>query len=141
MAETTNHNSSAGGETPRRRRQRRVSGAGVALGVGKVLGTLLLIAITTGAILACFAAVYIKTVILPQTYVDARAFTMNLSSTIYYTDPDTGEEKELRTLHGEENRVLVDYDEIPEHLIAAVVSIEDERFWTCLLYTSPSPRD
>ena len=99
MAETTNHNSSAGGETPRRRRQRRVSGAGVALGVGKVLGTLLLIAITTGAILACFAAVYIKTVILPQTYVDARAFTMNLSSTIYYTDPDTGEEKELRTLH------------------------------------------
>ncbi|WP_195614902.1 transglycosylase domain-containing protein [Intestinimonas butyriciproducens] len=130
MAETTNHNSSAGGETPRRRRQRRVSGAGVALGVGKVLGTLLLIAITTGAILACFAAVYIKTVILPQTYVDARAFTMNLSSTIYYTDPDTGEEKELRTLHGEENRVLVDYDEIPEHLIAAVVSIEDERFWT-----------
>ena len=71
-----------------------------------------------------------KRQILPQTYVDARAFTMNLSSTIYYTDPDTGEEKELRTLHGEENRVLVDYDEIPEHLIAAVVSIEDERFWT-----------
>ena len=31
----------------------------------RVIGTLLLIAMTTGAILCCFGAVYVKTVILP----------------------------------------------------------------------------
>ena len=96
----------------------------------KVLGTLFLIGITTCAILGCFAATYIQTVILPQDTVDATAYSMNLSSTIYYTDPDTGAAVELRTLYGEENRVLVDYDEIPADLINALVAIEDQRFWT-----------
>lgn len=127
MPEST-HTSSAGSREPRRHKHRR-NGRSVAFTVLKFLGTLLLIAVTTGAIMACFAAVYIKTVILPQSYVDASAFSMNLSSTIYYTDPDTGESKELRTLHGEENRVLVDYGDIPKNLVNAAVSIEDKRFW------------
>ena len=96
----------------------------------KVIGTLILIGCTTGAILACFAATYIKTVIIPQDYVDASAYSMNLSSTIYYTDPATGEARELRTLHGEENRVKVEFEEIPQDLIDALVAIEDQRFWT-----------
>lgn len=103
---------------------------GVALGIGKVLGTLILIGICTGAILACFAAVYIKTVILPQSYVDASAFRMDMTSTIYYTDPTTGQDVEWLTLHGDEDRIPVTYDQIPEDLIHAVVSIEDERFYT-----------
>ena len=100
------------------------------LGILKVIGTLILIGCTTGAILACFAATYIKTVIIPQDYVDASAYSMNLSSTIYYTDPATGEARELRTLHGEENRVKVEFEEIPQDLIDALVAIEDQRFWT-----------
>ena len=127
MAETrrtTNQN----GEPPRRPR-RKSKGGSVAVTILKVIGTLFLIGCTTGAILACFAATYIKTVIIPQDYVDASAYSMNLSSTIYYTDSTTGETKELRTLHGEENRVKVDYEEIPENLINALVAIEDQRFW------------
>lgn len=127
MAETK-HTNQQGGETPRRRK-RRISVGGIILMILKVLGTLILVGATTCAILACFAATYIKTVILPQSYVDASAFTMNLSSTIYYTDPATGAARELRTLHGEENRVLVDYDQIPQNLIDAAVAIEDRRFW------------
>ena len=127
MAETR-RTTNQSGEPPRR--PRRKGGAGrVILGILKVIGTLILIGCTTGAILACFAATYIKTVIIPQDYVDASAYSMNLSSTIYYTDPSTGEAKELRTLHGEENRVKVDYEEIPEDLINALVAIEDQRFW------------
>ena len=127
MAETR-HTINQSGEPPRR--PRRKGGAGrVILGILKVIGTLILIGCTTGAILACFAATYIKTVIIPQDYVDASAYSMNLSSTIYYTDPSTGEAKELRTLHGEENRVKVDYEEIPEDLVNALVAIEDQRFW------------
>ena len=127
MAETR-RTTNQSGEPPRR--PRRKGGAGrVILGILKVIGTLILIGCTTGAILACFAATYIQTVIIPQSYLDASAYSMNLSSTIYYTDPATGEAKELRTLHGEENRVKVDYEEIPEDLINALVAIEDQRFW------------
>ena len=127
MAETR-HTTNQSGEPPRRPR-RKSGGGSIALSILKVIGTLILIGCTTGAILACFAATYIKTVIIPQSYVDASAYSMNLSSTIYYTDPATGEAKELRTLHGEENRVKVEFEEIPENLVNALVAIEDQRFW------------
>ena len=129
MAETT-HTNQPSGEAPRRRKHRRGGASPVVKTILKVLGTLVLVGITTCAILACFAAAYIQTVILPQDTVDASAYSMNLSSTIYYTDPQTGEAVELRTLHGEENRMLVDYEEIPQNLIDALVAIEDQRFWT-----------
>ncbi|MDH3308632.1 MAG: PBP1A family penicillin-binding protein [Acidimicrobiia bacterium] len=35
----------------------------------------------------------------------------------------------LAEWHAEENRVLVDFDELPVELLNAVVAIEDERFW------------
>ena len=110
---------------PRRRRRRRSRGR-LAL---QVLGTLLLVAITTGALLACFAAVYVKTVIMPLTPLDLDNFHAGLNSVLYYVD-DAGKEHELRTLHGDENRVWVDYKDIPEDLINATVAIEDQRFWT-----------
>ena len=124
MAETNKNN-------PEKRTKKRsgISAGSVALTVGKVIGTLFLIGITTAAILACFATVYIKTVIMPQTEVNVANFALNLSSTIYYTDPQTGENKELSTLHGGENRVWVAYNNIPENLLNAAVSIEDERFY------------
>ncbi len=33
------------------------------------------------------------------------------------------------TFHGEEDRTLIEYNDIPEHLINAFVAIEDERYW------------
>ena len=110
---------------PRRRRRRRSRG-GLAL---RILGTLLLVAITTGALLACFAAVYVKTVIIPLTPLDLDNFHAGLNSVLYYMD-ENGKERELRTLHGDENRVWVDFKDIPEDLINATVAIEDQRFWT-----------
>jgi penicillin-binding protein 1A len=35
----------------------------------------------------------------------------------------------LAEWHAEEDRILVEYSELPRHLIDAVVAIEDERFW------------
>ena len=46
------------------------------------------------------------------------------SSTMYASDGTL-----LTVLHGEENRVNVRYEQMPDHLIDAVVAIEDERFW------------
>lgn len=112
-------------------RRRRGSTAGhVAAIFFKVIGTLVLVGIVTGMIMASFAAVYIKNVIMPQTHMEITDYSMNmnLTSTIYYTDKSTGRRVESQTLHGEENRVWVPYDQIPENLVNATIAIEDKRF-------------
>ena len=37
--------------------------------------------------------------------------------------------KQIGKLYDDENRIVIDYDTLPKHLIDAVVAIEDERFW------------
>ena len=110
------------------RRRRRHPAASAAIAVGKVLGTLLLIGVLTGVILVCFAAGYIRSVVIPQAHLEAN-FVMDQTSTIYYMDSATGEYVEHLSLHGAENRILVDYEDIPQDLINATVAIEDETFW------------
>ena len=127
MASTSNQ-----GPNPNRgRKRRRPSTAAVVAGtVGKVLGTFLLICVITGAILLCFAAVYIKTVIIPEAgAVDLSQFAVGENSVMYYMDQDTGNYRELVTLAAEENAEWVNYEDIPEDLINATVAIEDETFW------------
>lgn len=46
----------------------------------------------------------------------------------HYTD-ESGEEKLLETLYGDENREWVDLTDIPKYMQDAAVAIEDERFW------------
>ena len=102
-------------------------GAAIALRVGKVLGTLLLLGIVTGAFMACYAAVYIKSVIIPEATLDLSAYTLNENSVISYEKD--GQLVELQTLVGAENRQWVDYEDIPQDLINAVVAVEDHRFY------------
>ena len=98
------------------------------LGLLKVLGTLLLIGVMTGAFLACFAAVYIRNVILPDAHIEAQSYSTALASTICRVD-ENGQEVELQSLYGTENRVWISYDEIPKNLINAAIAIEDRRFY------------
>ena len=65
------------GDGPRRPKKGRGRG-GLAL---RVIGTLLLIAVTTGAILCCFGAVYVRTVILPKASLELGDVTLRLSDT------------------------------------------------------------
>ena len=114
-------------ERPRRRRRRSSPAAAVL----KVLGTLLLVGLVTGALLCCFGAVYIKTVIIPI----AQEFTMNdfdvgENSVMYYEDKTSGEYKELVTLLNTTSSIWVDSDEIPKYLKEAAVAVEDKRFYT-----------
>ena len=94
----------------------------------KILGTLLAIFITTGIFFSLIFMIYVRTVLAPTLDVDASAYTLNLSSVIYYQD-DAGEWQELQKVHGIENRTLVEYSDIPEHVWQALVSIEDQRFF------------
>lgn len=56
-------------------------------------------------------------------------YEMNMTSVIYVKD-DKGGWQEYQRLHGDENRIWVDIENVPKHLIDAIVSIEDERFFT-----------
>ncbi len=119
MATTTN---SSGKE------RRGGGGKAVFLGILKVLGTLLLIGVMTAAFLACFAAVYIRNVILPDAHIEAQSYSTALASTICRID-ENGREVELQSLYGTENRVWISYDEIPKDLVNAAIAIEDRRFY------------
>lgn len=119
---------------PRKRKKKRRGNPALAVigTIFKVLGTLLLVGLTTGAILACFGVVYINTVIVPEAGLDLYELTVDMSqsSIMYYVDQSTGQQRELRTIHGEENRIWIKYKDIPEDLINATVAIEDKRFFT-----------
>ncbi len=95
-----------------------------------ILITLTLIGALTASIVACYGAVYIKNVVIPQSSVELSAYTLGENSVIYYLDSSTGEYEVLRTLHSEQSSsVWVDYSDIPEYLLNAAVAIEDKRFY------------
>ena len=94
----------------------------------KVIGTILLILVVTGLLFLCIFAAYVKNCIIPSSELNLDEVTLNQSSTILYEDK-SGNWQELVTLSGAENRVWVDYDQIPEYMEKAVVAIEDKRFY------------
>ena len=119
-------------QTPRakaRRRRKRPIWLTIIVRFFQIIGTLLLVGVITGCFMACFAVVYVKTAVMPNTGLDLSAYTMMENSVIYYKDKNTGQLVELQTLSGKENRELVTYEQIPEDLINAFVAIEDKRFW------------
>ena len=119
---------SSGGQ--RRRSSRRKPRRNVGRTVWQVLGTLLLVGLCTGAILCCFAAVYINRVIVPLADLSLDDFTYGENSVMYYQDKTTGEYVEMTTLLSVTDSVWVDLEDMPEDLIDAAVAIEDKRFWT-----------
>lgn len=94
----------------------------------RVLVTILLIGITTGLLFTCIFAYYVKTNLTDDLDISLDDMTLNQASTIYYTD-ENGDYQELSSVHGEENRVWVDYENMPKYLTYAAVAIEDKRFY------------
>ena len=94
----------------------------------KVFLTLLLIGITTGLLFTIIFAFYVKTNLSKDLDIALNEVSLNLAGTIYYTDAN-GESRELTTIHGKENRVWVDYENIPKVMSQAAVAIEDRRFY------------
>ncbi len=92
-----------------------------------IVGTIVLICILAVLLFLCIFAFYIKTCIIPNSQLDLDDYALNQTSTIYYQDGDDW--KVLTTLHGKENRIWVDYEDIPTYMEKALVSIEDKRFY------------
>ncbi len=54
---------------------------------------------------------------------------LNFSTEVFYTDRETGEPLVMDRLYDSENRVWADFEQIPQYMKDAFVSIEDERFY------------
>jgi len=95
----------------------------------KTFGTVLLIGIVTVCLFACIFIFYVNNYLSNSIDVDLNDYNLDLTSIIYYYD-DAGNPQELYKLSKEENRIWVEYSEIPTDLIYAAVAIEDKRFFT-----------
>lgn len=99
--------------------------------IGRVIAALIMVGIITGCIIACVLTVYILRYVNSDDQVSLDNIDMRYTTILYTeeTDPETGDYVELQRLQTIENRIWVDYDQIPRHMIDAAVAIEDKRFW------------
>ena len=101
------HRASSGGsrqapDAPKKRRKKKKRGITVGRVIGwifKTIGTLILIGLCTGALVCCFAAVYINDVIVPIADLSPDDFIFNEDSIMYYQDKNTGQYVEMTELH------------------------------------------
>ncbi len=84
----------------------------------------------TGIIVGGSMLVYIDGVINGDIAIDLDTYKSSQSQTSFmYAYDSDGDTVELRRLHGEENRIWIDFDEIPERLQWAFICLEDKRFY------------
>ena len=120
------------------KKARKIAGTAAdvtAMGVGSVLRlalrilvTVLMVFLISALLFAFIFAYYVKTELNPKLKVTLEDASLSLSSTVYYTDA-AGRNHELQTLTSRENRIWVDYENLPAGMEHALVSIEDHRFY------------
>ena len=96
----------------------------------KAVATLLLICVFTGVICSGCFTVYLIKYINPELDIGLADYKLDYTSVVYAMNDDTGEYEELEKLYKNENRIWVDIEDVPEHLIDAFIAIEDKRFFT-----------
>ena len=94
----------------------------------KIIVSAVLVLITSSLLFACIFAYYVKNNLTTDLNISLSDYTVSLSSTIWAYDKN-GSKVELAVLQTDENRIWVDYDDIPEYFEKAAVAIEDKRFY------------
>ena len=107
--------------------------------IGRIIGgifltlfTLCIIGVLTAGIFFKIFMTYVDTTLIPSLgQITNEELTLSLASTIYDVNG-----KPIRTIYdnGEQNknggnRELIEYEDLPRHLVDALVAIEDKRFW------------
>ena len=119
------------GPAPKKKKKKRFSIARFFGRLLLVLFSLCVIGVLTLALFCKYFMAYVNTTLIPSLdEINLEEMTLDLASTIYYTDAN-GQDHVMRTLHNSEsNRELIKYEDLPKHLVDAMVAIEDHRFWT-----------
>ncbi len=121
-------------DAPKKRTKRRTGRTAKNIGraltiVGTTFSAMLLILVIMVCIVATVLAVYVLDFADNSFDAKLRNFEMKYTSFIYGYD-ENDNLVEIKRLAAEENRVWVDYEDISQHLIDAVVASEDKRFYT-----------
>ncbi len=111
-------------------------------------GFLIFVMLCTIAV--CIAGCYIAAMVFDQfdgsdaVNLDLDVLRLNYSTIVYAKNPETDVFEELKRLEGHAgSRIWVDYDQLPEHLVNALIAVEDKRFrehtgvdWKRTLYSA-----
>lgn len=95
---------------------------------GKIILSVMLIGIITTCLAIGAFAIYVFNFVDDNVQDDLDELTLNFTTTLYIKDDETGEYVEYKRLHGEENRIWVSFDSMPENLRHAYIAVEDKRF-------------
>ncbi len=96
--------------------------------VGTTISSMLLILVITLCIVVTVVTVYILDFADNGFDADLKEAEMDFVSYVYAYDAD-GIEQEVRRITAGDNRIWVDYEDIPTVLVNAIVATEDKRFW------------
>lgn len=99
----------------------------IKIGIG-ALATVLLIAGACCLVFAGVLADYLEGDILPKAGVQLEGFDLDQPSYVYYID-ESDNIQVLQKLHADTDSEWASYEEIPEAMVSAAVSIEDHRFF------------
>lgn len=96
--------------------------------VGTTISSMLLILVITLCIVVTVVTVYILDFADNGFDADLKEAEMDFVSYVYAYDAD-GIEQEVRRITAGENRIWVDYEDIPSNVVNAIIATEDKRFW------------
>lgn len=124
----TRNRKSGKGAPPAKKARKPKSTAPASKLVRALLGILLVCAVV-GVVCISVIAIYGYSVVHGDAVFNLtdEKYSQNQTSFIYGYDAD-GKEVELTRLHGEENRIWVNLDDMSEYMDDAFIAIEDERF-------------
>lgn len=94
----------------------------------KALLTIGIVALVNIIIFAMIFVGYILSVADDRVEYDVRANKLQLTSMIYIMD-ENGKMKEYNKAFSSENRIWVDFNDMPQHMKDAIIAIEDKRFY------------
>lgn len=96
-------------------------------GLFRAIISILCIALIAGIVVGTPIVMYVIDIANEPTGIDLRARKLNLTSNIYVYNKE-GEAVKYQQLYSSENRVWVDYKDIPKQMKDAMIAIEDKRF-------------
>ncbi|MBR1731430.1 MAG: transglycosylase domain-containing protein, partial [Ruminococcus sp.] len=95
--------------------------------IGRALFTVFMVMVCTGVIVGISIMAYIIGIANEPTGIDLKAKSVNQTSFIYVKN-NKGNFTKYQSLYDSENRVWVDFKQIPQEMKDAVIAIEDKRF-------------
>ena len=119
------------GGKKRREPVKRTPGQLVLVIILDVIVALFSLVVIAGCAALIITSVYLVNVTANDaTTLDINSIKLSYSTRLMAKNPETGEWEEYERIYGTENRIWIDYGDMPDRLINALVASEDQRFWT-----------